>query len=213
MFTRILFLFIVLVLATPALGESLWDKTKSAAGSAVEIVGETAQDVGKKIKGEEEPVTETRAKINNASEHALERLFRDVPSSRDRYEQAFGYAVFDTRKMSLMITTGFGSGVAVARESGERTYMKMATGGLNLGYGAQYLQIVFLFPDEATFSEFVETGWSAGAEADAVAGQDATDAALRLENGTTVYELNEKGAVLSVTLTGTKYWKDDELNL
>ena len=194
MITRNALLLLLLPLVGPVTGESLWDKTKSVAGSAVEIADETAQDVGQAIQGEQASGAEARREIDNAAENALERLFRELPAAEERYENALAHAVFDTRKMSFLVTTGFGHGVAVDKSSGERTYMKMATGGLNLGYGAQFLQIVFLFPDEATFAEFVDKGWSAGAEGGAVAGADSTDAALRLENGTTVYELNEKMA-------------------
>jgi len=203
---------LVLAISGSAFGSSLWDKTKEVAGSAAEIVGETATDVGKAVQGEKDSPEQTRAKIDTAEANALARLFREVPEAQARFDSSTAYAVFDTRKMSLLITTGFGSGVAVDKGSGARTYMKMATGGLNLGYGAQFYQVVFLFPDDRTFKEFVNKGWSADAEADAVAGKDSGSAALRLENGVSVYELNDKGVMLSATLSGTKYWKDDDLN-
>jgi len=43
--------------------------------------------------------------------------------------------------MSFMITTGFGAGVAVDKASGKRIYMKMITGGVNLGAGAGMYQV------------------------------------------------------------------------
>ena len=111
-----------------------------------------------------------------------------------------------------MVTTGMGSGVAVNRENGDSTYMKMGLGGLNVGYGAQFYQVVFLFPSYASLMHFIDSGWDVGAEADAVGGKDSEGIALRLPDGTLVYELNEKGVMLSGALTGTKYWKWDELN-
>lgn len=203
---------LALLVGGPVLGSSLWDKTKEVAGSAAEIVGETATGVGKAIQGDKESPDQVRANIDAASSQALGRLFTEVPEAQARFDSSVAYAVFDTRKMSLLITTGYGSGVAVHKDSGARTYMKMATGGLNLGYGAQFYQVVFLFPDNNTFNDFVNNGWSADAQADAVAGHDASSAALRLENGVSVYELNDKGVMLSATLTGTRYWKDGDLN-
>lgn len=73
-------------------------------------------------------------------------------------------------------------------------------------------QVVFLFPDQASFRDFVDNGWAADAEATAAANADSLDTAMRLQNGVYVYKLDEKGAALSVTLAGTKYWKDDALN-
>jgi lipid-binding SYLF domain-containing protein len=210
---RTISLSILLVLAaTSVQAASLWDKTKAATGSAVDVVGDTAKSVGSAISGDEEDPAALRAKIDQSAAEAISRLSAQNATAKERYEGSVAYAVFDTRKLSLLITTGFGSGVAVDRESGERIYMKMATGGLNLGYGVQSFQVVFLFPDRATFTDFVENGWTADAEASAAANQDSEDAAMRLKNGVSVYKLNEKGLVLSATLSGTKYWKDDDLN-
>ena len=143
---------------------------------------------------------------------ALDRLFKQSKEARATYEKAAGYAVFDNRKMSFMITTGFGAGVAVDKKSGKRTYMKMITGGVNLGMGAGMYQVIFLFPTQAALDNFVQNGWSADAEADAVGGKEGVGTAIRLANGTTVYELVDGGLALSATFTGTRYYRDDELN-
>jgi len=201
----------VLALDT-AQAESLWDATKSAADSAVSVVGNTVEDVGDAVSGDDESPATLRAKLDQAARSAIEQLTSQSAKAQERYERSYGYAVFDTRKLSILITTGFGSGVAVDKESSKRTYMKMATGGVNVGYGLQEYQVVFLFPDRSTFRDFVENGWSGGADASAGADQYTADSALQLENGVSVYKLDEKGVVLSATLTGTKYWRDADLN-
>jgi len=198
--------------ATSVQAASLWEKTKDAAGSAVDVVGDTAKSVGSAISGDEEDPAQLRAKIDQSEMESIRKLTAQSATAKERFERSVAHAVFDTRKLSLLITTGFGSGVAVDKAAGERTYMKMATGGVNLGYGIQSFRVVFLFPDQATFTDFVENGWTADAEATAAANQDAEDAALRLKNGVSVYKLDEKGVVLSATLSGTRYWKDDDLN-
>ena len=35
---------------------------------------------------------------------------------------------------------------------------------------------------------------------------------VRLPDGTYVYKMTEKGVMLSVALTGTRYWQSEELN-
>ena len=40
--------------------------------------------------------------------------------------------------------------------------MKIATGGVNLGLGGKFLQLVMLFQTENRFREFVDEGWEAG---------------------------------------------------
>lgn len=193
-------------------GSSLWDKTKEVAGSAAEIVSDTTTSVGKAIDGEKESPDAVRAEIDAMADATLEKLLRKAPETKGDVDKAVAYAVFDTRKMSFLITTGMGSGVAVDKQSGRRVYMKMASAGVNLGMGAQIYQVVFLFPTETLFESFVTKGWDAGADADAAAGKDAEHMALRLPDGTVIYKLNENGVMLSATVTGTKYWQWDELN-
>lgn len=194
------------------LGSDAVDKGKEMGSTAVDIVDDTATSAGKALDGEKESPDVIRAEIDQMESGTLQRLFAESPDARERFETAPAYAVFDTRKMSFLITTAFGSGVAVNRETGERTYMKMAEGGVNYGAGAQLYQVIFLFPTPDSYRDFVNKGWDAGAGADAVAGKDDENLGLRLPDGTSVYKLNEKGIALSATLTGTKYWKWDELN-
>jgi len=190
----------------------LIDKAKEIGGTAVELVGETATTVGKKVKGEKEDPAVARARIDEMAAAAIQQLFKQTPNSKKHFDDSFGYAVFDSRRMSLLIAAGFGQGVAVDRSTGKPVYMKMATAGANLGFGAQVYQLVFLFPEANAFNNFVTKGWDAGADADAVAGNDAEGMALRLPDGTRVYKMTEKGVMLSVALTGTRYWGFDELN-
>jgi lipid-binding SYLF domain-containing protein len=194
------------------LGSAAVDKSKEMGSTAVDIVDDTATSAGEAISGEKESPETARAEIDQMESRTLQRLFAESPDARERFETAPAYAVFDSRKMSFLITTAFGSGVAVNRESGERVYMKMAEGGVNYGAGAQLYQVIFLFPTIGSYEEFINKGWDAGAGADAVAGKDDENLGLRLPDGTSVYKLNEKGIALSATLTGTKYWKWDELN-
>lgn len=207
---RILALGLVLVGAAQA--DSVWEKTKEIAGSAAEIVGETASSVGKAVSGDKESPQVARAKIDQMADATLRRLLHEVPGAAAQFEASPAYAVFDTRRTSLLITAEYGQGVAINRNTGRRVYMKMATGGVNLGAGAQFYQVVFLFPSETSYNTLVTKGWDANAAADAVGGKDAEGASLRLPDGTRVYKFNEKGVMLTATLTGTKYWQADELN-
>lgn len=78
------------------------------------------------------------------------------------------------------------------------------------GWG--FVKVSCVFPGKFSHDNFVTKGWDAGAGADAVAGKDAESLALRLPDGTRVHKLNDKGVMLSATLTGTKYWQSEELN-
>ncbi|MCU7959237.1 MAG: hypothetical protein KZQ58_04395 [gamma proteobacterium symbiont of Bathyaustriella thionipta] len=195
----------LLVHAVDAKG--LWNDVKEGASSAADSVSDAAESLT-----EEEPPAETRKKINAMAKSSLRRLFRENAGSRKLYNKSYGYAIFDTRKFSFMITSGFGAGVAVARKSGKRTYMKMATGGVNIGMGGEFFQLVILFEDKKSFDSFVNDGFEAGGEASAVAGKDVADVGARFINGMAVYELTDVGLKFAADFSGTKYWKDDDLN-
>ena len=208
----------LLVAVAPLLTGGTWDKLKGAASKTGDAVKDGASAVGGAATDTYDDVTtkktagETRAALDSTASATLDRLFREKSGARGLYDQAYGYAVFDTRKMSILITTGFGGGVAVEKASGARTYMKMATGGVNLGVGGEIFQLVFLFEDQASFRRFVDNGWEAGSEANATLGEASAAATPRWVEGMAVYQLTEAGVMLAVSFTGTKYWKDKELN-
>jgi lipid-binding SYLF domain-containing protein len=201
-------------LLTAGVLDSVGEAVKEGAEAASEgasAVGKAASDtVGDLVTTE--TIQETRTKIDATARDTLDRLFKEQATARKLYDMAYGYAVFDTRKMSILITTGFGGGVAVEKGSGQRTYMKMATGGVNLGVGGQIFQLVFLFENNASFRNFVDNGWEAGAEANATLGKASLGVAPRFVEGMAVYQLTEAGVVLDINFTGTKYWKDADLN-
>jgi lipid-binding SYLF domain-containing protein len=153
-----------------------------------------------------------RDAIDQIAVDTMTRLFEEDPKARELYRQAYGYAVFDNLKISFGITGGGGVGVAIEKGSSRKTYMKMATGGLNLGLGGQTYQVVLLFQDETTFDDFVEKGWQAEAGANAVAGKKGANAEASFTHGLAVYQLTSAGAMLQADITGTKYWKHKKLN-
>lgn len=187
--------------------ESVWDSIKKGTGDAVDAVGDTAKSLT-----EEETPAESRAKIDKMEKATMARLLSQNAAAKRLYEQSYGYAVFDTRKFSFLITTGFGAGVAVEKAAGARTYMKMATGGANIGMGGEFFQLVILFEDQSGFRSFVDEGLEAGTSASAVAGDDSVGADVRFTDGKAVFQLTEKGLKLAADITGTKYWKDEDLN-
>ena len=155
---------------------------------------------------------EKRNKIDTVAKETLDRLFADSPHSKKLYKKAYGYAVFDNLKLSLMISAGGGRGVAVAKKSGTRTYMRMGTAGLNIGLGGQKYQVVFLFEEQQTFDNFVENGWEADANANAVLWKKGANAEATFRNGLAVYQLTGTGLMLQADIAGTKYWKNKKLN-
>jgi lipid-binding SYLF domain-containing protein len=153
-----------------------------------------------------------RKETDLMAKDTLERLFGDSDRAKELFDKAYGYAVFSNLKVSLGITGGGGSGVAVQNDTGERTYMNMGTGGLNLGLGAQKYQVVFLFQTKDVFRNFVDKGWKADASANAVLFTEGANVQADFVNGIAMYQLTEGGLMLQADVSGTKYWKNDKLN-
>jgi lipid-binding SYLF domain-containing protein len=155
---------------------------------------------------------EKRTKIDETAAEALETLFSKSEKAESLFAQSYGYAVFDNVKVAVGITGSGGKGVAVIRESDDRTYMNMGSGGVGLGLGGQAYQVVFLFQDKTTFRKFVDSGWQAETSATASAANKGVNAASTFVNGLAVYQLTEAGLMAAADITGTKYWKADKLN-
>jgi len=160
---------------------------------------------------------ERRQSVADMEKETLQRLYKEAPDAQAKLESAPGYGVFSNANVNLLlVSAGGGYGVVVDNETKQRTYMRMALGGVGLGLGAKDYRVVMIFKDKATMTKFVEKGWDAGAHADAAAkaGDKGAEASGEgdIRAGIDVYSMTEAGLALQATIAGTKYWKDKELN-
>ena len=174
--------------------------------TAVFLIG-LPGSVGAQSKEEKE-----RQEINAMAKKTLDRLFAESAGSKGLYERAYGYAVFTGTQTSFGLSGGRGKGVAVAKESGGRTYMKVASLGAGIGFGIQKLKTVFFFETKEKFDSFVDGGWEGDATASAAAGKEGAAAAGSFTNGMAFYQLNDKGLIAQASVKGTNYSKNDKLN-
>jgi lipid-binding SYLF domain-containing protein len=151
-------------------------------------------------------------KINETAKDALNGLFADHPKAKELYAKSYGWAAFNNLKLAFGFSGGGGNGVAVVKETGEKTYMKMGTVGVGIGLGINKYNVIFLFQDSQTFNKFVNKGWQADAGATAAAGKAAADVATNFTNGMAIYQITDKGLMAAADIAGTKYWKNDKLN-
>lgn len=160
---------------------------------------------------EPETPEEARLALDTMSDTALVRLFNEQPSAKLLFDNAYGYAVFDSRQFSLLLHTNQGAGVAVNRQTGKRTYMKMFGAGLAAGLGGKFYQQVILFEDKKTFDGFVQDGWEATSEMGVVAGTESAELSAKYNGGMAIYQIDEKGLLLDANISGSKYWIDTDL--
>jgi lipid-binding SYLF domain-containing protein len=153
-----------------------------------------------------------RQEIDTNAKSTIDELFKAHPAAKDLYDRAAGYAVFTATKAGFIVSGGGGTGVAINKASGQRTYMRMGTGGIGLGVGAQRYDIIILFEDESRLNRFVEGGWDSSATAEAAAGSEGVAVRSSFVDGIAFYQLTEKGLMAHADVTGTRFWVVEELN-
>ena len=183
----------------------------SAVGGTFRALGKTLTDTTDSLFNPKE-AAQVRKEIDQKADATMKRLLSKSAVARALKSRSYGYAVFDTRKFSFAITTGFGAGVVVEPDSAKRTYMKMATGGATLGGGVQYFQLIFLFENKSSLERFITDGWEANAAASGVFGKNALEENARFVEGMAAFQMNETGIMADLNITGTKYWRSDDLN-
>jgi lipid-binding SYLF domain-containing protein len=146
----------------------------------------------------------------------LSNLYRVKPDVKAQINSAEGYAVFSNANINLIFASiGGGHGVVRDNKSGTNTFMKMGEAGVGLGIGAKDFRVIFVFHSRDALTQFVETGWAFGVNADAAAKASEKGGAVGGEatfDNITVYQLTESGLALQATVKGTKFWRDTELN-
>jgi lipid-binding SYLF domain-containing protein len=160
---------------------------------------------------------EKRDKTRKMSAEALQDLYKLEPTSQASIQKAAGYAVFDNMGVNvLLLSTARGSGLAVSNKTKQETFMKMVSAGAGLGMGVKGYVAVFVFENDKALAQFLNSGWSGSAQADAAAkvGEKggAYSGAAEVAPGVWVYQITKSGLALQLTLQGTKYYKDDNLN-
>ena len=162
-------------------------------------------------------IDEKRASVRAMASQTLAQLYQRDPAAQKAIEGAAGYAVFSDFGMKVMFLGGAGgSGVAINSVTKQETFMKMAEFQPGLGLGAEKFRVVLVFETPAAFNAFVTSGWEAGANAMAAAkaktmGGGAAGA-VTVSQGVKMYQLNEEGLIVGISITGAKYYKDKELN-
>jgi lipid-binding SYLF domain-containing protein len=158
-----------------------------------------------------------REKTRKMAAQTLQDLYKLQPTSQALIQKAAGYAVFNNTGVNvLLLSTARGAGIAVNNNTKEETFMKMGSVGAGLGAGVKDYRVVFVFENDKALGQFLDSGWSGSAQADAAAKAGdkggAYSGAIEVSPGVWVYQITEKGLALQLTLQGTKYYKDNDLN-
>ena len=157
-----------------------------------------------------------RDKIRKMAAETLQQLYKLQPASKAAIQKSAGYAVFNNTGVNLLLSTARGAGIAVDSKTKQETFMKMGSVGAGLGVGVKNYRVIFVFETADAQSKFLDSGWSGSAQTDAAAKAGdkggAFSGAEEMAPGVWVYQITKNGLALQITLQGTKYYKDDDLN-
>ena len=162
-------------------------------------------------------VEKERKEIRDKTTQTLNRLYQLQPKAKQVIKNSYGYAVFSNFGMKIFIAGGGkGKGEAINNKTGKHTFMKMLEVQAGLGIGIKRFQVVFVFENKKVFNEFINSGWEFGGQSTVAAKLDddggAFTGAATVSPGVWIYQLTEDGLALEVTVKGTKYMKNDDLN-
>jgi len=158
-----------------------------------------------------------RSDIRDTTNEILETLYGMEPGAQKAVEDAVGYAVFSNFGMKILLAGGgTGKGMAVKNATKTETFMKMVEVQAGLGLGIKKFRLVWVFQSEQAYDSFVNSGWEFGAQATAAAQIDdeggSLEGAVSISPGVWLYQITDDGLALELTVKGTKYYKDDDLN-
>jgi len=158
-----------------------------------------------------------RASVRESANTTLEKLYATQPGSKQVIEGAAGYAVFSNFGVKILLAGGgTGKGIAVNNKTKAETFMKMAEVQAGLGLGVKSYNLVWVFQTQDGFDQFVNSGWELGGQATAAAKVDdkggAVQGAVSIAPGVWLYQMTKNGLALELTVKGTKYYKDSDLN-
>jgi len=158
-----------------------------------------------------------REKARKMAAQTLQDLYKMEPTAQAAIQKSAGYAVFNNMGTNLLLlSTARGSGIAVNSQSKQETFMKMISAGAGIGVGVKDYRVIFVFETDKALTQFLDSGWSGSAQSDAAAkvGEKgaAYSGAVEVAPGVWVYQITKNGLALQLTLQGTKYYKDDDLN-
>jgi lipid-binding SYLF domain-containing protein len=162
-------------------------------------------------------IIQARHQVREMAHDSLASLYEISPLSRLAVERAVGYAVFSTFGIKLFFAGGTtGKGVVVNNHTGRQTFMKMVQVQGGLGFGVAKSRLIFIFTTEQAIRDFVNTGWEFGAQASLAAmagGQGGMfSGAASIAPGVYLYQLTDTGLSATLTVAGTKFFKDTDLN-
>jgi lipid-binding SYLF domain-containing protein len=178
------------------------------------------QQVENSIEGELHPsdaaIVQGRQQVREVARESLASLYEVAPAARRAIERSAGYAVFSTFGVKLFFAGGTsGKGMVVNNRTSRETFMRMLQVQGGLGFGIAQNRLIFVFTTQEALNNFINQGWEFGAQANVSAmagGQGGMfTGAASIAPGVYLYQLTQNGLSATLTVAGTKFFRDPQL--
>jgi len=165
----------------------------------------------------EAKIIQARTQVREMAQDALATLYEVAPGTRRVVEHSAGYAVFSTFGIKLFFAGGTtGKGMVVNQLTRRQTFMKMLQVQGGLGFGVNQNRLIFVFTNDKALKNFINQGWEFGGQVNlsAMAGGQGGmfSGAAAVSPGVYLYQLTQTGLSATLTVGGTKFFKDADLN-
>jgi lipid-binding SYLF domain-containing protein len=162
-------------------------------------------------------IIQARQQVREMAQDALATLYEVAPGTKRAVESAAGYGVFSTFGVKLFFAGGTtGKGMVVNKRTGRQTFMRMVQVQGGLGFGVNQNRLIFVFTNENALRNFINQGWEFGGQANlsAMVGGSGTmfSGAAAVSPGIYLFQLTNTGLAATITVSGTKYFKDPDMN-
>jgi lipid-binding SYLF domain-containing protein len=191
-----------------------------AAPAAFAQIPNPVQQVENAVEGELHPndatIVQGRQQVREVARESLASLYEVAPGARRAIERSAGYAVFSTFGIKLFFAGGTsGKGMVVNNRTSRETFMRMVQVQGGLGLGIAQNRLIFVFTTQDALNNFLNQGWEFGAQANvsAMAGDQGGmfTGAASIAPGVYLYQLTQNGLSATLTVAGTKFFKDPQL--
>lgn len=193
---------------------------RGASGAGRRVVLGPDEDVENVLPPEapnESRIIQGRHQVREMVQDALASLYEAAPGRPPGHRalrRPWGFQ--HLRRQGLLRRGTSSKGMVVNHRSGRQTYMKMVQVQAGLGFGASKSRLVFVFTTERALRNFIDQGWEFGGQGNLsamVSGQGSMfTGAAQVSPGIYLYQLTDTGLAATLTVAGTKFYKDDELN-
>jgi lipid-binding SYLF domain-containing protein len=155
--------------------------------------------------------------IRQMAQKALQKLYKAQPAAQSAVSHGAGYAVFSNTGVKILFAgSGKGEGIAVDNQTKNEVFMKMVELQAGLGFGVKKFSVIFVFDNDKALNSFINSGWEFGGQASAAATTGTKGGSMAgaasVSDGVWMYQMTDKGLAAEITIKGTKYYKDGDLN-